>query len=404
MNNPLLHFQVDSLFQEEIKKLPWHLPLEEWRKTDVRFLNIKQGISRHLVIFVKSGRFSFGIKEISKEIAQKEISNYEKLLLLGIHTLIPVGYVVRTENPIAVETPVGIHYEKNTVAHTITLLVEKVIPDSQLYPIKFSQENREKILDCIAELFVELHGNGVYWGDASLANTLIKIEKKEIPFIGTKRILQAYLADAETVEIHKEISSQMREADIQFFFESMEWLYEDIRQSGREYKIPLEEEKQYLKNKYENLYAVKQRKKDFEKETNFDIEKCLGGLTNPMYVDLLFKHINEHKWYLSEKAKEEISLTEAVDDWYKKIFLPLCVLFRTEGIVEHTQGKTAAELYIEIMTHKYYMSEKAQHDVGMIAATKDYIHHLGIQTFPKKLRVITQKMKSLFKKEHYNVH
>ena len=45
----------------------------------------------------------------------------------------------------------------------------------------------------MASLLVDLHRNGVFWGDCSLANTL---------FSRDGQVLQAWLVDAETSEIH----------------------------------------------------------------------------------------------------------------------------------------------------------------------------------------------------------
>ncbi len=385
-SSPTIRFHVDPIFEEELKKLPWSVPIDEWHRYGVKTLNIKRGISRHVVVFVKVGRFSFGIKEISEEISKKEIQSYEHLLLNGIHTLIPAGYVVREEEPIAIETPIGIQFEKNFIAHTVTVLVDKVLPDSLLYSRNFRKENRQKIWDAIVRLFVQLHSNGIYWGDASLANTLIKFEKREVPFVGLQTILIAYLSDAETVEIRPTLSKLMREADLNFFFESMEWMNEDLKVSGVvRNDVGTEEDKMYITERYTLLYSVEQKKKKFKQQTLFNIDKFLGSISNPAYVDLFLKHIEEHKWYISEQLKHDVSLAAATRDWYETIFVPICALFRSEHILELFKGKTAAELYIEIMNNKYYLSEQAKKDVGMIAAMRDYAQRFGATELHKNL-------------------
>lgn len=393
-----IRFHVDPIFHRELDNLPWTIPISDWHRYGVNILTIKRGISRHAVIFVKSGRFSFGIKEISEEIAKKEIDNYEQLLLMGIHTLIPVGYVVREEEPIPLETPMGIQYERNNVAHTVTLLVEKVIPDSQLYSRNFRKENQRIIFDAIIRLFVQLHSNGVYWGDASLANTLIKFEKMNIPFIGKKTVLAAYLADAETVEIRPSLSQSMRDADLNFFFESMEWVTEDIERSGAVVdKNTIEENRRYIKMEYDVLYAVELKKKKFETDTEFNIDQFLGRITDPSYVDQFIQHIEEHKWYLSERIGGSITLAAATRDWYETIFVPVCELFRSEHIVDVFHGKTAAELYVEIMNNKYYLSEQAGTDVGMITAMNDYAQRFGVTASNKSLlKKTADKMLGIF--------
>ncbi|MFZ4621249.1 MAG: DUF4032 domain-containing protein [Bacteroidota bacterium] len=381
-----IRFHVDPIFREELERLPWSIPVSDWHQYGVNVLNIKRGISRHVVVFVKTGRFSFGIKEISEDISKKEIAHYEQLLLRGIHTLVPAGYVVREEDPIPVETPIGIQYEENFISHTVTVLVNKVLPDSFLYSRNFRKENREKIWDAIVKLFAQLHSNGVYWGDASLANVLIKFEKREVPFVGLQTLLFAYLSDAETVEIHPKLSRSMREADLNFFFESMEWINEDLRTSGMiRDNVGTEEDRAYIRARYELLYKVERKKKKFEQQTSFDIDKFLGSIFNPSYVDQFLKHIEEHKWYMNEHADTDVTLAEATKDWYETVFVPICRLFRSEHILEFFRGKTAAELYIEIMNNKYYLSEQAGKDVGLVAAMRDYAQRFGVTDQQKTL-------------------
>ena len=60
---------------------------------------------------------------------------------------------------------------------------------------------RERLLDAMAWLLVDLHRAGVYWGDCSLANTLFRRDGDKI---------QAFLVDAETSEIHPSLSDGQR--------------------------------------------------------------------------------------------------------------------------------------------------------------------------------------------------
>ncbi len=394
-----IRFHVETIFEKEIKRLPWHIPLAEWEEHGVRTLDIKRGMSRHVVLFVKPGRFSFGIKEISEKISKKEISHYEKLLLRGIHTLVPAGYVVREGEPIPLQTPIGVQYEENNTSHTITLLVEKVIPDSVLYRRGFSPENRKRIWNAVAALLAELHSKGVYWGDASLANTLIKFEKVNVPFVGRRTELKAYLADAETIEFQPDVSPSLREADLNFFFESMDWINEDVsRQVGSvpRDELSTEEDKEYLRSRYDQLFEIEQKKHGFEVQTSYSIDRFMGSISNPSYADLLLKHIEEHKWYLSEYARKEISLSDAAHDWYENIFVPLCTMFRSEGVLEYFPGKTAAEMYIEIMTNKYFLSEKSRKDVGMERAMRDYVKRFGVApAFGAVLMNASRKMRAI---------
>lgn len=300
------------------------------------------------------------------------------MLKRGIHTLIPAGYVVREEEPIAVRTRAGTAHERNLAAHSVTLLQDSVLPDSLLYQRAFKPENRKRIWDAIVDLFVELHSNGVNWGDASLANTLVKFLKVDIPYVGKKTKLKALIADAETVEIHDAISDSLRQADLDFFFESMEWINEDLRASGiiRD-EIATEEDKIYLQSQYEWMYEVAQKEREFDRISGLTVKKYLGAVRDAAYLNALEKHIAEHKWYLSERQGREATFADAAQDWLHNVFIPVCELFQQEGVLKLVPGKTASELYVEVMTHKYYLSQAEGGDVGIIRAMRAYASQFG---------------------------
>ncbi|TAK59717.1 MAG: DUF4032 domain-containing protein [Bacteroidetes bacterium] len=394
---PLLTSDVDPLYLSEVQGLPWLHPISEWKQLGIKHLDIRRGIGRHVVIFIQIGNHNYVIKELGYDVARREIENYKRMLARGIHTLIPVGCVAREEEPLRVHTHIGEQYERNIVGHSVTLLVDRVLPDSQLYRRAFTFENRKRIWDAIVDLFIEMHANGVYWGDASLANTLVKFIKLDIPHIGKKTQLKAILADAETVEVRETLSDSLRLSDVNFFFESMEWVNEDLRAEGivRD-ALTTELDKTYISENYERLFEVARRSKQFEKLSSLDMKLVLGTVREADYINTLEKHIEEHKWYLSEQRKQEIRFTDAAKDWLNNIFIPMCELFKSEGVVDVFPGKTASDLYVEIMTHKYYLSREKSSDVGMILAMRDYAKRFGVkQPYRGFWQKVSRKMRKI---------
>ncbi|MEA2026152.1 MAG: DUF4032 domain-containing protein, partial [Chloroflexota bacterium] len=71
---------------------------------------------------------------------------------------------------------------------------------------------RDQLLDAMTGLLVELHRMGLFWGDCSLANTLLMRDGQR---------LQAYLVDGETSEIHPQLSDGQREADLEIAIENV---------------------------------------------------------------------------------------------------------------------------------------------------------------------------------------
>ena len=70
----------------------------------------------------------------------------------------------------------------------------------------------DRLMDAQVELLVRLHLAGVFWGDCSLSNTLFRFDAGA---------LAAYLVDAETAEIHPQLSAGQRAYDLDIAFEKV---------------------------------------------------------------------------------------------------------------------------------------------------------------------------------------
>jgi hypothetical protein len=278
--------------------------------------------------------------------------------------------------------------------------MDNVVPDAFLYKRGFSKQNRRRIWDAVINLFVEMHTRGVYWGDASLGNMLIHFSNEVEPEIGYRTRLRAVLADAETVEIHPSLSGSLRLADVEFFIESMLWTEADLNASGivRE-SVITDEDQRMIINTYQERYAVQQEMQSFELVTKIDVDSLLGDFDSKGYGAILLKHINEHKWYMSEREGREVPLTNAAQDWYRVIFKPVCRLFNEYELASFFPDKTAASLYVQIMEHKYFMSEQAKKDVGIAAATWDYIIRFAQPALSQRtIRSLIHELRSLFRR------
>ena len=101
----------------------------------------------------------------------------------------------------------------------------------------------------MSSLLVELHRGGVYWGDCSLANTLL---------LRDGQALQAHLVDAETSEIHASLSDGQRRMDVDIAVENLAGDMLDIAAtSGRSLDEADDEMAAALslRDRYERLWA-----------------------------------------------------------------------------------------------------------------------------------------------------
>jgi hypothetical protein len=179
--------------------LPWLEPLAQWDATEVPLRDIPVGPSRHLVRFVETDGQLWALKELPQRIAAKEYAVLRGLEARSLPAVRPVGLVNQSHDDAAILVT---RYLDRSWQYRRLLM--RIPPDMP--------EHRERLLDAMAGLLVDLHRNGVFWGDCSLANTL---------FSRDGQVLQAWLVDAETSEIHPQLSDGQRHHDIDILVENV---------------------------------------------------------------------------------------------------------------------------------------------------------------------------------------
>jgi tRNA A-37 threonylcarbamoyl transferase component Bud32 len=179
--------------------LPWLDPLATWPEDAASFRELNVGPSRHLVRFVEADYVLYALKELPSRIADKEYRVLRDLEIRELPAVRPVGLV-----------------EQPDTGNSI--LVTEYLEHSWQFRRLFRRlprelvKHRERLLDAIAGLLVDLHRAGVYWGDCSLANTLFKRDGQ---------LLQAFLVDAETSEVHPVLSDGQRAYDLDILVENV---------------------------------------------------------------------------------------------------------------------------------------------------------------------------------------
>jgi hypothetical protein len=195
--------------------LPWLEPLAAWREDAVALRHVAVGPSRHLVRFVDADGVLYALKELPWRVARRE---YQVLRELEARQLPAVRAVGLVEQP---DSGNGV-------------LVTEFLAHAWQYRRLFQRLpgrsiHRDRLLDAMAGLLVDLHRAGVFWGDCSLANTL---------FCRDGQLLQAFLVDAETSEIHPELSDGQRRLDLGILVENVTGDLADL--AAREGRDPAE--------------------------------------------------------------------------------------------------------------------------------------------------------------------
>jgi len=179
--------------------LPWLEPLGRWPPESADFRELDVGPSRHLVRFVQADGVTYALKELPARVADKEYRVLRDLELRELPAVRPIGLVDQadTGNSILVTEYLAHSWQFRRLFRRLPRELVK---------------HRERLLDALASLLVDLHRAGVFWGDCSLANTLFKRDGQT---------LQAFLVDAETSEVHPSLTDGQRALDLGILVENV---------------------------------------------------------------------------------------------------------------------------------------------------------------------------------------
>jgi hypothetical protein len=383
--------------------LPWHLPLEAWQSE--RLVEVARGIHRHVVRFVNYDGQLFALKELPQRVAEREYRMLRRMADENIPCVEVIG-VVSDRSPVRRAIfPPGPEPADELDAILITRHLPFSLPYRTLFINRGIPDLREHLLGALAELLVRLHLVGFFWGDCSLSNTLFRRDAGE---------LEAYLVDAETGEFHPRLADQMRAFDLDVAEENMAGELMDV-QAGYglpDTTDPIETARQ-LRKRYEDLWDELTREETIGPHERYKIDARLRRLhdlgfdvdemelvTTPegyrlrlhtqvvepghhrrrlLILTGLDVQENQARRLLydidtfraSVERDESRTLPEPVIAyrWLSEVFEPAIA-----AIPEELRGKLEpAEIYHQVLEHRWFMSEAASRDVGLPEALAAYI-------------------------------
>lgn len=354
-----IQFHMDSENQRRLEGLPWNVPLDEWPEHNVIPLTIRRGESRHPVLFVEREGFRYAIKETTPRMAEREISNLHEIERRGIPALSPVGSVIVPSSPLLLDAsgPGSVpQYISGDRGYTVTCLASRVIPQALLFRVPFTRKNKRRIWSAVTILLVELHEHGVYWGDPSLANILVRIDGQ--------RIL-AIMADAETAELFPtSVNEHLREQDLDLFRESLLWQTEDVRNAR-----DLPEEEEIVDNK--DFHYIEQRYNWLRREHNRITSPT--SFTTVFQAQRMLDRLNRFGFSLLDMGTEVVQqVTTVLPGWYQRRIHELL------GI--HVSRRYARRFYNGLLGHQVIMSNHEGRDVSLEEAAQDYYAHYHLPT------------------------
>lgn len=388
--------QITAAYPEPaLFDLPWHLPLENWPEETIAAL--PRGISRHVVRFAHLEGRVIAIKEISDSIAHREYDMLRDLGKIDAPAVTPLAVV--TGRVSADGSPLQ------------AALITEHLPYSLPYRALFGQwlkpETADRLIDALSILLVRLHLLGFYWGDVSLSNTLFRRDAGAFA---------AYLVDAETGELYEKLSNGKRTYDIDVARTNIIGELMDL-QSGEmlDADVNVIALGDRLEERYTTLWGELTRVDSFATNERWRMDDRINRLNSlgfdvgefamttdsagtsvsiqPVVVDAGHYHrqimrltgldveenqarrlLNDIESYRAHSGLTDEPLRTVAQSWMLNIFEP-----SVNAIPVNLRGRLQpAELYHELLEHRWYMSEKAGHDVSMAYSTRSYIEQILI--------------------------
>ncbi|NJQ00167.1 DUF4032 domain-containing protein [Streptomyces zingiberis] len=376
--------------------LPWDVPLVDWPESCL--VALPRGISRHVVRFARAGEEVVAVKEVGEWAAVREYELLRDLDRLAVPAVDALAVVTgRTD-------PRGEPLEPVL----ITRHLDGSLPYRSMFETTMRPSTINRLLDALAVLLVRLHLDGFAWGDCSLSNTLFRRDAGAYA---------AYLVDAETGQLQPGLSRGQREYDLEVARVNISGELMDLEAGGSLHpSVDPVEFGTAIAERYAELWHELTRQSVYPlakrhyidrrirrlNELGFDVAEMQIQATPdgdavtflPKVVDaghhqrqllrLTGMDAEENQARSLLRDLETWMMTQedyAPDDplgarpevlahrWVRDVFRPT-----VRRVPKELRGSAdVAQIYHELLEHRWLMSERAERDVGLDATVEDYL-------------------------------
>ncbi|WP_189670605.1 DUF4032 domain-containing protein [Promicromonospora soli] len=373
--------------------LPWDVPLAEWPEDVLAAL--PQGISRHVVRFVNHGGRVIAIKEIGETVAYREYELLRQLHRIEVPSVVPVGVITGRR------APDGERLE----AVLITEHLQFSLPYRALFSQDLRPDTATRLIDALAVLLVRLHLVGFYWGDVSLSNTLFRRDAETFA---------AYLVDAETGDMHRTLTRGQRSYDVDLARTNIIGELMDLT-AGELLDEDVDEVAigDALVERYQELWAALTVSEAFDSGDRWRVAARIDRLNDlgfdvgeleittdidgtkvriqPKVVDAghhsrrllrltgldvqenqARRMLNDLDSYRAATDRQNDQEQIVAHAWVRQVFRPTI-----DAVPRELRRKLEpAQLFHEILDHRWFISQQAQRDIPLPEAAESYVENV----------------------------
>ncbi|MFC4553761.1 DUF4032 domain-containing protein [Georgenia faecalis] len=373
--------------------LPWEVPLEAWPESVLAAL--PRGISRHVVRFVRLSGRVVAVKEIGESVAYHEYDQLRQLNRMGAPSVEPLAVITGRRDP----------HDEPLDSVLVTQHLQFSLPYRAVFSQYLRPDTATRLIDALAVLLVRLHLLGFYWGDVSLSNTLFRRDAGAFA---------AYLVDAETGEIHPALTDGQRNYDLEIARVNIIGELMDL-QAGEmvDEDIDVVAIGARIVERYDDLWTELTEAESFDTGERWRVAARINRLNTlgydvgelsittdvdgtsvriqPKVVDAGHHHrrlmrltgldvqenqarrmLNDLDAYRADHDRQGEDEEFVAHDWLAEVFEPT-----VRAIPRELRGKLEpAEIFHEVLEHRWYMAEKMRQDVPMRDAVASYVESI----------------------------
>ena len=376
--------------------LPWSAPLEQW--PDERCTDVERGLHRNPVRFVAHDGAVLAIKELLEHVAEREYALLRALEERQLPVVEPVGLVT--------ERPAEPGHDRHGLL--VTRFLQHAMPFRHVISRGVTVTQAHQLLDALADLLVNLHLAGFFWGDCSLSNALFRLDAGRY---------SAYLVDAETGELHERLSDGQRRHDLAIAGENTAGEFMDIQAGfGLPEGLDPVELGAGLVARYDALWTELTREEVFAaqeqyrvdsritrlNELGFDVEELdmqtiEGGHKIRLRVQVvepghhrrrletltgldvqenqarrLLNDLDHFRAWQGRLEGRVIAEPEAARRWLEEVYRPALAAIAPEQAAK----LDAAEIFHQLLEHRWYLSERTGRDVPLAEVVPSYVEEV----------------------------
>lgn len=373
--------------------LPWSKLLEDWPEDPG--LTSMRGISRHVVRLVRTGDRDedvFAVKETVEEFSTREYALLRELNSRGAPCVEPLAVVTGRLDLRGNELPTAL-----VTRYLAYSLPYRIILSGNVTPHEITT-----MANALALLLVKLHLLGFWWGDCSLSNALFRRDASEY---------SAYLVDAETGEFQSTLTDGQREHDLEIALFNVAAELEDLAIAGVLHPgmDPIRASQGVI-SRYHRLWKSLNEPQILDPKDRHAVERAMRSLQDLGFAveeveitkdgdkgALKFSPRLVAAGYHQQRLKEILGLD--AEELQAKRLLASFDRYRSREaqsglsddvlarqwlteVFDHVLSQIPADLrgrvepaqmFHEILEHRWYLGEKAGKDLGLDFATHEYV-------------------------------